>query len=343
MLEFSLYLSLTLGVSAFCSMAEASFYSLSRGSIETMRRNGKTIANKLDQIKDHIDHYIATILILNTIANSVGIILSSGSLSKIYPNMSPFTIATILTIMILLFAEIVPKTMGVRYHLNISRFLAHPLIITAWLLHPVVYLVGLITSLISSKDDKNQFSHQEIISMAALSAQEGSIDVRQELLIRNILQLKQRNVHDVMSPRRVIFAMQKDISIKQSITQYGNWEFSRIPLYGKNPEDIQGHVLRREAYNSIAEGKDERLLSELMRPILYVPESQTLDRLLQTFLVKSQHMAAVIDEYGGFSGIVTLEDVLEALLGEEIIDEFDQQADMQELAREQSRKNHRKH
>ena len=173
--------------------------------------------------------------------------------------------------------------------------------------------------------------------MARLGQRTGAIDRDESRIMQNILSLKRKTVRDVMTPRTVVFALNADLTVDQAQNETGIWTHSRIPVYDNEFEDIVGVVLRRDAFKAHAEDQGSTVLTNLMRPVHFVAESFTLDRVLKTFLERRQHLFAVIDEYGGLAGIVTLEDVLEEILGREIVDEFDPVTDMRELARRRRR------
>lgn len=337
MLQLIISILLAIVISALCSMAEASFYSISSSTIETLQKNGKKSGKALFKIKNRIEHYIASILILNTIANSIGVVFATDASQKLFPEVPLILISGVLTILILLFAEVIPKTLGVHYSLKIATLLSIPFIFITKLMYPIIYLTILITkNLTPNKSNKTIYTPQEIESLASLSLKEGAIDQQQAKVIHNVLRLKLNNVRSTMTPRTVVFTQHQDLTIEESIKKNGNWNFSRVPIFDKDNEDLVGHVLRRDIYNALANGQENRKLKEFIRPLLFVPESLNNDQILRKFLSQHTHIAAVVEEYGGFAGIITLEDVLEEVLGKEIIDEFDTVIDMQEVARKKS-------
>jgi CBS domain containing-hemolysin-like protein len=191
----------------------------------------------------------------------------------------------------------------------------------------------MITRLFTKEKTGEEVTKEEILAMARLGQRSGAIDPNEARIMENILELKGRTVREAMTPRNVLFALDANLTVKQAQEAAGIWSYSRVPVYAEDFEDIVGIVLRRDALNALAENPESVKLSELMQPVHFVAESFSLDIVLQMFLNRRQHLFVVIDEYGGLSGIVTLEDVLEEILGREIVDEFDTVTDMQELAR----------
>jgi CBS domain containing-hemolysin-like protein len=191
----------------------------------------------------------------------------------------------------------------------------------------------LVTGFLAPKKKGGRISPQEIISLARLGRREGAIEFMEEKIIENILVLDEKKASDIMTPRTVIFSLSAEFTLEEARKEAGAWHHSRVPVYKDDPEDIVGFVMRRDVYNAIADGQKGKHLSELMRPIHFVPETARADVLFKDFLEKRQHQFVVIDEYGGVAGLVTLEDVLEEIIGREIVDEFDPAIDMAELAR----------
>jgi CBS domain containing-hemolysin-like protein len=335
-------ITMALGVSGFCSISEAAFYSITPASVEKLMKSGRKSGLYLKHIKDNIDRYIASVLILNTLANTLGVYLATSYAVQNFSENWVLAFPWMLTIMILLFAEIVPKTTGVTYASQMAPIAAMPfyyinkIFTYIGLVHLALWLTKSIRK--PATDSQAHLGPEELHNLASLSARMGIIDAQQEKVIKNILELKKRYVREIMTPRHVIFSLPRNAKVRESIEEYGHWSFSRVPIYNspEEKEKLVGHVLRREAYTALASGRENVALKELTRPLKFIPESMPLDELLSLFLQSQTHILAVSDEYGGLAGIVTLEDVLEELLGKEIVDEFDQTVDMQEKARNSS-------
>ncbi|MEE1068033.1 MAG: hemolysin family protein [Fibrobacteraceae bacterium] len=326
-------------ISAFCSVTEASFYSVTPATIENLQKQKKFTAKYLTHVKENIDIYIASVLILNTVANTVGASLATALAVNRLPPVGQMLLPIILTILILLFGEITPKTFGVKQAKVFAPLVAVPFyyITIFWRCTGLIWLCLFITKRWTSSSEKEaEVSVDDIHSLVSLGLREEVIDRQQASVIKNILALKTVSVRKVMTPRHVVFSLPAACTIGETLEKRGNWPFSRIPLHGENKDDWIGIVLRRDAYNYLAEGKRDIPLKKLMRPIQLVPDSLTLDKLLLRFLKQRGHVVGVVDEWGGIAGIASLEDVLEEILGREIVDEFDVAVDLQEQARKNS-------
>lgn len=328
-----------LAISAFCSVTEASFYSAPPSTVENLRRNKKFTAKYLMHVKENIDSYIASVLVVNTVANTIGASLATALAVKRLPPSASVALPIILTILILLFGEITPKTLGVKQAKIVAPLVAVPF----YYITVILRLTGIIWVCLTltkhwtrEGEDKKEVSVEDINSLVSLGLREDVIDRQQALVIKNILALKSITVRKVMTPRQVVFSLAADKTIAEILDERGDWPFSRVPLHGAKKDDWVGIALRRDAYNCLAEGARDVKLRQLMRPLQLVPDSLTLDKLLLRFLKQRGHMVGVVDEFGAIAGIVSLEDVLEEILGREIVDEFDVAVDLQEIARRRS-------
>ena len=328
-----------LAISAFCSVTEASFYSVPPSTVESLRRHKRFTARYLAHVKDNIDRYIASVLVVNTVANTVGASLATALAVKRLSPMGAMALPIILTILILLFGEITPKTLGVKQAKIAAPLVAVPFYYITKILGctGIIWLCLTLTKRWTREDEKKKdVSVEDINSLVNLGLREDVIDRQQALVIKNILALKSVAVRKVMTPRQVVFSLPADKTIGETVDERGNWPFSRVPLHGEKKDDWVGIVLRRDAYNKLAEGMRDIKLRQMMRPLLLVPDSLTLDKLLLRFLKQRGHMVGVVDEWGAIAGIVSLEDVLEEILGREIVDEYDESVNLQETARRRS-------
>jgi CBS domain containing-hemolysin-like protein len=335
MFELILALSLSIVVSAFCSVSEAAFYSVPAASVESMLDSGRKRYRYLKHIKSDIEKYIASILIINTFANAYGVYLATRAAEKLFSEVYLQLLPWILGGLILIFAEMYPKTLGVNYAKELAPILGVPFYFITKFLAPLIWITRIFTHTVT-KDKSEAYSLGEIQSMASLSATEGSIDRQQALVIDNILSLDNVYARDIMTPRTVVYSCHKDVIIEKLISDEKSIRYSRIPIFDENEEHIIGDVLRRDIYDFYANNKGKLSLGVIMRSILYVPETAKVSQLLKTFLSQKQHMLCVVDEYGGFAGVLTLEDVIEEILGKEIVDEFDKTIDLQEEAKQKS-------
>jgi CBS domain containing-hemolysin-like protein len=240
----------------------------------------------------------------------------------------------VFTLLCLTIGEIIPKTFGVVYADSIAPALAIPIHLLARLFTPVIWFFGLINRLLLPQKSRHALATEaDIMAIVSLSRKDGVIRPGEETIISNILGLDQKRVRDIMTPRTVVFSLPVSLSLEAAYAERGLWNFSRIPLYAENNEDLVGIVYRRALAQRLASGDTEHTLGGLMQPIHFVLESLPLHELLKQFLNSRTHLFAVLDEFGGLAGVVSLEDVLEAILGREIVDESDPAADLQEVAR----------
>ncbi|MBQ9105838.1 MAG: HlyC/CorC family transporter [Mailhella sp.] len=329
---------LTIAISSLCSTLEAMLYSISWTSLEKMKDSDSSAGKILYHMRSNVDQPISAILTLNTIANTAGASLAGAlAVSALgQENMPAFAAA--ITVLILLFGEIIPKTLGVSYPEPVGRLLAWPLMIMTRLLRPVTWLSGQITKLITPSNSGPEATEEDIKAMARISRQAGTIQSYEETAIANILALDDKRVHDVMTPRTVVFSLPEDTTVDEAYENPSFWHFSRIPVYADDNEDIVGYVLRRDLVRFRDDDRGDVTLGKIMRPVHFVMESMTLDKVLTEFLERHQHLFAVLDEYGGLAGVVTLEDLMEELLGREIVDESDVVTDMRAVARDRRAK-----
>lgn len=334
MLTLVLAVGVAVLVSFFCSLAEASLYAMPWSAIERLRDEGRTSGKLLYEMRTNVDKPIAAILTLNTLANTAGSTIAGAAFLAVFGSSHMVIFATSFTIIILALGEIVPKTLGVAHAEPIARLLVRPIKIMVRILSPLLWLTSLITRLLSNQSGAPQMSEDDITAIARLSRQAGRIQPYEESFVRNVLMLDQKRVYDIMTPRTVVFSLPEDITIEDAYHHPQIWHFSRIPIYGEDNEDLVGLVERRALGQHYAAGKKDLKLSEIMRPLHFVQESLTLDLLLRELLKEKVHLFAALDEYGGLAGVVSLEDVLEEILGSEIMDESDNVADLRALARE---------
>lgn len=321
-------------ISFLCSLAEAALYAVPWSAIEKLRSEGTRSGKLLYTMRTNVDKPIAAILTLNTVANTAGSTVAGAAFLAVYGPGHMALFATCFTILILAFGEIVPKTLGVAQSVPIARLLARPLNGVVTILSPLLWLTGLVTRLLSRPGSGPEVSEDDIRAISSLSLKAGRIKPFENSFIRNVLALDQKRVHEIMTPRTVVFSLPDDTTIEEAYKNPQIWHFSRIPVYGEDNEDIVGLVERRKLGQLYAKDKKDLALSDIMRPIHFVQETQTLDQLLREFLKARVHLFAVVDEYGGLAGVVSLEDVLEEMLGSEIMDESDNVADLRALARE---------
>lgn len=334
MTELILAVSLAVIISAGCSMFEAVLYSVPLRYIESMVRANKKSGVLFKRLRSDVERPIAAILSLNTIANTAGAAIAGAAAATVFGHNSLGYFSLFFTLVILIFSEVLPKTAGVVYARALAPLVAYPLRWLVIVMTPVIWMIGHLTGLIARNKPSESVSPDELKIMAQLSLRTGGIEHYQEMVIGNILTLEKKNAKDVMTPRTVIFSLSKDLKLEKACKETIQWEHSRVPVYDKDPEDIVGIVLTQELFMALAEGKKELTLNELMRPVRFVAETARLNKILMDFIGSREKLFVVIDEYGGLSGVISLEDILEEILGREILDELDQVEDKRKLAKQ---------
>ncbi|MBP3729897.1 MAG: HlyC/CorC family transporter, partial [Mailhella sp.] len=309
-------------------------YSIPWTTLEKMQASGSRAGKILYAMRSKVAQPISAILTLNTIANTAGASLAGALAAASLGSAALPLFAAVFTILVLLFGEIIPKTLGVAYPAGIGRMLALPLYWLTRIMRPFTWLSGQVTKLITPKENAPEATEDDINAMARLSLESGGIQGYEEKYIRNVLSLDQKKAHDVMTPRTVVFSLSEEHTLEDAHNAPAFWNFSRIPIYAEHNEDIVGYVLRRDVLLHLEAGRNDMKLGEIMQPIHFILESITLDRVLSEFLKLRQHLFVVLDEYGGLSGVISLEDVLEELIGADIVDESDMADDLRALARE---------
>ena len=329
-----LSVGLAILISGLCSVFEAVLYSISTSQIEMMKKKGHSSANLLLKLRADIDEPITAILTLNTIAHTVGAAIAGAAAAVLFGEANLIWFSIIFTLAILLFSEILPKTGGVTYAVRLAPYIAHPLHWLVIVLKPIIWLCRSVTSLVPSKENQDIVSASELQTIAALSRQSGQIEHDQETVINNILELTSRIVREAMTPRTVVFSLDEKLTVREAMRQASALSaHSRVPVYDDDPNNVTGIVMRKDVLLAAANRRENTLLSSLKKPVHFVPETARLNHVLIDFFERHQHLFVVVDEYGAVTGIISMEDVLEEIVGQEIIDESDRASDMRELAR----------
>jgi CBS domain containing-hemolysin-like protein len=330
------YVLLALGFSFFCSVAEAVLLSITPSYIEGQKEKRPNRAALLKRLRqDNVDRSLAAILTLNTIAHTVGAIGAGAKATVIFGSAWFGLFSAGFTLMILFLSEIVPKTIGAVYWSKLvgpTSLFVNTLVV---FLFPIVWISERMTKFISREKDMHIFSRDEFIAMASVGVKTGQIRSKESRIIQNLFLFESLKVADIMTPRTVISALPESMKIIDSLKQVVQTPFSRIPVYRTNIDDITGFVLKDDVLILTAQKRGDDKLITLKREILSVPESVSLTDLLERFLKDRKHIAIVVNEYGGTDGLVTLEDLIETLMGMEIMDETDDVEDMRALARKQ--------
>ncbi len=326
--------SLAICVSALCSVCEAVLYSLSASQVEMLKKNNNRAGFLLYELRTDIDEPITAILTLNTIANTIGASIAGAAVAKLYGDENVIWFSAIFTLSILIFSEILPKTIGVNYAYKLAPIIAYPLRAMVVILKPIVALCRAMIRLLPEKSADENISAEELQTIAALSRESGEIEEEQEKVIANILQLQHKVVRQAMTPRTVAFSLEQNLTVEEAMTMVDRLSsHSRIPVYEKEPNEVTGIIMRKDILQAAAEDRLDTTLNHFSSPVHFVPETAPLNRILIEFFDRQQHLFVVVDEYGEMTGIISMEDILEEIVGREIIDESDKTKDMRELAR----------
>jgi CBS domain containing-hemolysin-like protein len=325
------YLLLALGVSFLCSLCESVVLSLGLSRVTALENANRTSGRLLRRMKANVERPLAGILTLNTVAHTVGAAGVGAESLILFGEAWIALTSAVLTILILVFSEIIPKTLGVVYANQLAPLVAYTVEAMVWATYPLVLGFHALSRLISTPTGP-RFSREEFALLAELGYHEGALADKEYRVIRNLLRLRRTRVKDVHTPRTVVFMLPDDMTCRQAIEQHGPIRFARMPVYHEHPDNITGIVLRHRLYEAAHDDQPDQPLADLAQPVHAIPETAPLDAALNDFVQRREHLFLVIDEHGGTEGILTLEDAIETLLGEEIIDETDQVADMRQLA-----------
>lgn len=329
--------------SFLCSIWEAVLLSVTPSYVSRMQKDHPGIGQMLFHFKEDIDRPLSAILTLNTIAHTVGAIgvgVEAGKLfgaTKLDLVLFELTyesvIAGAMTLAILILSEIIPKTIGATYWKKLTVFTVRSLRILVVVLAPFIWLSNGITRSVKRKGTRSVFSRADVAAMADAGLKSGAIDSEEKAIIQNLLQLENLKVKDIMTPRSVILSLDEDRNLGDIYIEHNPFQFSRIPVYKENSDNVTGFVLKDKILENLADDKHALKLAEIRREIVFVQDNWSVARLLDTLILERQHMVMVADEFGTIVGLVSMEDVIETLFGLEIVDESDKVEDLQKLAR----------
>ena len=336
MLALSLVVGLVVLTSATCSLFEAVLYSVPAAQIDALERQGRRSGRLLRRLRAEVDRPIAAILSLNTLANTGGAALAGALADHVFGSAWIGYFSAAFTLAILFLAEIIPKTTGVLFARQLAGPVAYPLQALVVLFAPVIWLSRRSTSLlVAAAPAHDSVSDEDLLLMVRRGLRSGDFEEQEAHVIRNVLSLETKTAKQIMTPRTVLFTLDARTGLKTAAHDPQLLRHSRVPVYGDGPDDIVGIIHRNDILTAAAKDEFDTTLDELMHPVHFVVETAKLDQLLRTFLERRQHLVVVTDEFGSVSGIVTLEDVLEEILGREIVDESDHVADLRAHARQQ--------
>jgi len=334
-------------LSFLCSLWEAVLLSISPSYMQIKLNEGGKIGKILQDFKKNIDRPLAGILTLNTIAHTVGAIGVGQEATKIWAESNPIItgliVPVLMTAAILILSEIIPKTIGATNWRFLAPFTIRCLDIVLKVISPIIWVCQLVTKVFNSDKDKSVFSRTDFLAMAQIGSQEGALDEVEAKFIHNLMHFKNYKARDVMTPRTVAVSAPQNMTAREFYDLQEELVFSRIPLReDQDQEAIVGYVLKDDVLEHLIDDDKDKPLSQFKREIISVPESYTIFQLFNDFIQKREHIALIVDDFGGMSGLVTMEDIVETLVGAEIVDETDKIVDLQDMAKKQWKNRYKK-
>lgn len=340
---------LSIVFSFLCSVWEAVLLSITPSYVQRSVQAGGPIGRQLENYKEDIDRPLSAILTLNTIAHTAGAIGVGAQAGKVFGDTpvsffglfeisAESVIATLMTLAILILSEIIPKTIGANNWQRLAPFTIRSIGILIWVLKPLVWISQFITRKLKKDKNMSVLSRADFAAMAQAGAEFGTLNQKETVIIRNLLELERLTVRDVMTPRTVLIMGEEEMTVKEFYEKNDPLRYSRIPIYHEKEDNITGLVLKDDILAQLAEDHDNLKLKDLKRNILIVDDDQNLFSLFETLTHQRSHLGVAVDNYGSLVGLITLEDVIETLFGLEIMDESDRVADLQQHAQQIWRK-----
>ncbi|MBS3768986.1 MAG: hemolysin family protein [Bacteroidales bacterium] len=327
------YLLIALFFSFLCSLLEAALLSITPSFIAARVNENKSYAKSLKKFKEEVDLPLSAILTLNTFAHTIGAAGVGAQAQKVWGNEYLSITSAVLTILILIFSEIIPKTLGASFWKKLAPFTARTLTVLVYSpLYPFIILSKFVTKILNKQKGSAILSRAEFQAMAEIGVQEGIFKKEESQILMNLMKFNNIVVKSIMTPRTVVLSASEDTTVKNFFEKHEKIRVSRIPIFRENIDNISGYVLKDDLMQNMIENKWEIQLKYLSRNIMVVNEKMPIIRLFYKLIQQKEHIAMVVGEYGEMSGIVTMEDVIETLLGTEIVDELDNIEDMQKQA-----------
>jgi len=331
------YASISIGFSFLCSILEAVLLSVTPTFIKIKKNEGKPYAETLNKLKNNINRPLISILTVNTIAHTVGAILVGVQAEKTFGsgNNAVGIVSAIMTLLILVISEIIPKSIGATYWRQLANFSTKTIILLMFPLKitGILWVLELTTKMVGKNAHKVHVSREDFYAMAEMAKEEGVFQESESKALKNLMDFKNILVKDIMTPRTVIKSASENMSILDFYNENNNLKFSRIPIYEESIDNITGYILKDQLLESIIDKKGKNQLKTICRELIVTQRNAQIKPLFDTLIEKHEHIALVVDEYGSISGLVTQEDIIETLLGLEIVDESDSHEDLQSLAR----------
>jgi len=323
MLALITYIAIAIMVSFMCSLLEAMILSITPSQIGLLEKQGMKAAERLARYKDNIDRPLSSILTVNTAANMVGAAGVGAEVSKLFGSDALALASGLLTLGILIFSEIIPKTLGARYAIYIAPFGAHIISFLCIITYPFIIMAEKITYILPQPAEEKDQAKDELIVTAELSHNKGNLEEKESTILKNLLTLDRLSVVDIMTNRSKVLGYQKDITATQILHEDQNIRYSRLPVYGEDFDDIVGVVHRYKLLEAEWAGEGHKKLEALCSEVYFVSQNLSVANALKQFIKTKQHLFIVINSYGATSGLLTLEDTIECLIGEQIVDEYD--------------------
>lgn len=337
-----LFFLLAVGISFLCSILESVLLSVNMPFVSVLEREKPKTGALLRDHKENINKSIASILILNTVANTLGAAAVGAQAENLYGHEAVFYVSAILTFAILFFSEIIPKTIGAVYWKQLAPLAAYIIRFFIWLTFPIILLTLFVTNRIKKDSDRSGLSREELLESTLISEDEGVLREQESDVIENILQLDSIKVEEILTPRTVVYALDGSRTLRDIIdNEEAIYKFSRIPVYDGSIENITGMTMTKKIFKH-AHKDDTKTLNDIQKNIFKISENIPVSKALDLFIKRKDHMFLVVDSYDQTEGIVTLEDCVETILGVEIVDESDSDADMREVAKMKMRLNRRR-
>lgn len=331
-----IFILITISISFLCSILEAVILTSSSSHIQVLAEQGQRSGILMLKHKANVEQPISAILTLNTIAHTVGAAGAGAQAAAIFGNEWLGVISAILTFLILVFSEIIPKTLGAFYWKPLIPFAAYTIQVLLIILYPAVKGFDYLSQMLAPEEDGKEptVTRSELEILAQIGSGEGILDESESIILKNLFQLNKARVNDIMTPRTVMFAMDEEMTVGEALQKNPIMTFSRIPVYKASLDEITGFILRYHLLSAAAEDRENVKVKQLALPIHSVPETLPVLKVLQEFITRQEHIFLILDEYGGTSGVVTMEDAMESLLGVEITDESDVVEDLRILAKQ---------
>lgn len=343
-----IYAVVSILFSFLCSILEAVLLSVTPTFVNVKKKENKSYAQNLEELKKDVDKPLIAILTLNTISHTVGAILVGVQAEKAFGsgNNAVGIVSAVMTVLILVVSEIIPKTIGATYWKQLAGFSTRVLNVLIFIFKwtGIIWVLQLFTKLFGKgAHGESVLSREDFHAMADIAHEEGVFEESESVVIKNLLNFRKVMAKSIMTPRTVLKIASEEVKLNDFFEANKELRFSRIPVYKDKTDNITGFILKDDVYREVAEGKGDKILGDLKRNILIVDRNVPIPSLFEKLVQEKEHIALVVDEYGSVNGLVTMEDVIETLLGLEIMDESDADSDMQELARKNWEKRAKRH